>query len=94
MVFNLSIDATLSIDEFDTNSFSHSYNKNTQQLTIESTNLPFDGIELYSLLGQKIIDKKLSQTTEMIDISQLTKGVYLATVKINGSSKTIKFVKN
>lgn len=94
LLFNSSLDTTLGIDDFDSNNFSHSYNKNTQLLTIESANLPFDGIEVYSLLGQKVIDRRLSQTSEAIDMSQLTKGVYLATVSINGNSKTIKLIKH
>lgn len=93
--FILSIDVTetLSVDEFDSNNFTYSYNKTTDQLTIESSNLPFDGIELYSILGQKVVSEKLSQTNEVIDLSRLTDGVYLATVTINGSSKTFKLIK-
>ncbi|MDG5489986.1 T9SS type A sorting domain-containing protein [Psychroserpens sp. SPM9] len=93
LMFNSSLDTSLSVDDFDSNNFSYSYNKTTQKLTIESSNLPFDGIEIYSLLGQKVIDRRLSQATEVIEMSQLTKGVYLATVTINGNSKTIKLIK-
>lgn len=93
--FILSIDVTetLSVDEFDSNNFTYSYDKNTDQLTIESFNLPFDGIELYSILGQKVMTKELSQTSEVINLSRLTDGVYLATITINGANKTIKLIK-
>ncbi|WP_299338242.1 T9SS type A sorting domain-containing protein [uncultured Psychroserpens sp.] len=93
LMFNSSLDTTLSVSEFDSNNFNYSYNKDTDQLTIESSNLPFDRIELYSILGQKVKAQVLSQTSEVIDLSRLTDGVYLATVTINGSSKTFKMVK-
>lgn len=93
LLFNSSLDTTLGVDDFNSDNFNYSYNKNTQTLTLESSNLSFDGIEMYNLLGQKVIDRRLSQNTEMIDMSELTKGVYLATVNINGNSKTIKLIK-
>ena len=93
LIFNSSLETTLSVNEFDSNNFTKSYNKTTGQLTLTSSNLPFDGIELYSILGQNVVSEKLSQTTEVIDMSRLTQGVYLATVTINGASKTFKIIK-
>ena len=93
LVLSIAISETLSVDEFDSNNFSYSYNKDTSYLTLESSNLPFDSIELYSILGQKVIGRQLSQNREAIDMSSLTEGVYLATVNINGSTKTFKVIK-
>ncbi|MFK7781017.1 choice-of-anchor J domain-containing protein [Psychroserpens sp.] len=93
LMFNSSLISTLSVDEFQSNNFNYTYNKNTDLLTIESSNLPFDSIEMFSILGQKVISRKLSAQNEAIDMSSLTDGVYLATVNINGSSKTIKILK-
>ncbi len=84
----------LSINEFDTNSFSHSYSKDLKTLKLESSNMAMTGVEIYSILGQNVISKSLSNTTESIDISSLNDGVYLAKVNIDGNFKTIKFVKN
>ncbi|MCD2260705.1 T9SS-dependent choice-of-anchor J family protein [Psychroserpens luteolus] len=93
LLFNYNIVETLSVDEFDRNNFSYIYNKDTDQLTLESTSLPLDSMELYSILGQKVVSRELSQNREVVDMSRLTDGVYLATVTINGSSKTFKIVK-
>jgi bifunctional DNase/RNase len=51
-------------------------------------------IEVYSILGQKVIFRPLSNTSESINVSSLNDGVYLAKVFIGGNFKTIKFVKN
>ncbi|WP_323788394.1 T9SS type A sorting domain-containing protein [Psychroserpens sp.] len=93
MVLNIIVDETLSLTEFDSNNFSYSYNKNTDQLTLESSNSTFDAIEMFSILGQNVISRKLSNQNEVIDLSSLTDGVYLATININGNSKTIKILK-
>ncbi|WP_456440760.1 T9SS type A sorting domain-containing protein [Psychroserpens sp.] len=93
LLFNSSMESTLSVDEFDANSFSYSYNKDTDLLRLESSNLPFDTIKMYSILGKEVISKELSNQNEVVDLSGLTDGVYLATVSINGSSKTIKILK-
>lgn len=93
MVLDIIVDETLSVDEFESNNFSYTYNKNTDQLTLESSNMAFNGIEMYSILGQNVISRELSSQNEVIDLSGLNDGIYLATVTINGNSKTIKILK-
>jgi hypothetical protein len=94
MVLNLSIDETLlSLDELDLNTFKHFYNKDTNNLTLESSGLAFDTIELFNILGQQVINKSLSQTTETINLSALKDGIYLAKVTIEGRTKTVKILK-
>lgn len=93
MVLNIIVDETLSLNDFESNNFSYSYNKDSDQLTLESSNMPFDGITMYSILGQEVVSRELSSKTEVIDISNLTDGIYLATVNMNGNSKTIKILK-
>lgn len=94
LLFNSTLESTLSVDQFDANNFSYSYNKNTDQLTLESSNLPFDSIRMHSILGKEVVSRELSNQNEIIDISSLTDGIYLATISINGNSKTIKVLKH
>lgn len=94
LLFNSDIEATLSVNEFEQNSFTHSYNKDLQTLNLESSNLTMTNIEIYSILGQNVITRPLSSTSESINISSLNDGMYLAKVYAEGGSKTIKFVKN
>ena len=84
----------LSVDEFNQNLFTNYYNKNSKTLNLESSGLTFTSIEIYSTLGQNVISKPLTNTSESINLASLTDGVYLAKVSINGNSKTIKFIKN
>lgn len=90
----IEVTETLSIDEFNQNTFTHNYNKDLETLTLESSNLEMTNIEIYSILGQNVISKPLSSTREVIDVASLNDGVYLAKVFADGGSKTIKFVKN
>ncbi|APY08862.1 hypothetical protein BWZ20_11360 [Winogradskyella sp. J14-2] len=94
LMFDSNIQESLSIDEFNQNTFTHNYSKDLETLTLESSNLEMTNIEIYSILGQNVISKPLSSTREVIDIASLNDGVYLAKVFADGGSKTIKFVKN
>ncbi|WP_353779584.1 T9SS type A sorting domain-containing protein [Winogradskyella sp. 3972H.M.0a.05] len=92
-LFSISVNETLSIPEFEANVFKHNYDKNTESLSLESSNLPLTGIEIYSILGQNVLSNTLSSNEETVNLSSLTDGVYLAKVSIEGGSQTIKFVK-
>jgi len=94
LITEYSINSTLSIDEFNQNTFTHNYNKTSETLNLESSSSPLSGIEIYSLLGQSVMSKTLSDTSEAISVASLNDGIYLAKVNIGGNSKTIKFLKN
>lgn len=87
-------DEDLSIDDALKNTFTHSYNKNLDILNLESSNIALTNVEIYSVLGQSVMSKPLSNTVESINVSSLNDGVYLAKVDIGGNTKTIKFIKN
>jgi len=83
----------LSVNDFELNSINYFYNKITNELSLESNNSPFTNIDLYNILGQKVITKKLSQDNETLNLSDLNDGIYIAKVSIGANTKTIKFVK-
>ncbi|RAJ14522.1 T9SS type A sorting domain-containing protein [Olleya aquimaris] len=85
---------TLSTDEFNANSISHFYNSDLNTLNLESSSKPLTSIEIYSALGQDVLNKTLNSQTANIDVSNFSDGIYLAKVYVNGQSKTIKFVKH
>ncbi|WP_299366428.1 T9SS type A sorting domain-containing protein [Winogradskyella sp.] len=91
---DLSITSQLSTEDFNSNEFSHFYNKVSNTLNLESSNLEMTNVEIYSILGQNVLSKALSGTTGSINLSSLNDGIYLAKVFANGSSETIKFLKN
>lgn len=53
-----------------------------------------NNVVLYNLLGQQVGSQQLNNTNEIVTLSGLQSGVYLATVTIDGVSKTIRFVKS
>ena len=62
------------------------------QLNVAAT-FALEKIDLYNVLGQKVFAKSLSNTSEIIDISAITSGTYIATVTIEGQSKSFRIVK-
>ena len=84
---------TLSVDEFASNNFKHFYNSNSDVLTLQSAQSPLSNVEIYNVIGQQVMNKSLSQSTETLNLSELQDGVYLAKVMIEGQVKTVKFLK-
>ncbi|HSN47595.1 MAG TPA: S8 family serine peptidase [Flavobacterium sp.] len=50
-------------------------------------------IIIYSVLGQKVLDEKITTQTSIISMKSLIKGTYLYTIESNGFSKSGKIVK-
>ncbi len=98
--FNINIDdvsisnSTLGIDDFQVNSFKYYYNTNTDVLILKSSNSALDSVEIYNILGQNVLNRSLSQSTETVNLSTLKDGIYIARIKIDNSVKTIKFLKH
>jgi len=91
LLFEYSVDETLSTEDFET--FNFNYFVDTQNNLNLSANQAFDQIQLHNLLGQQVLNQKLSSQDEQIDLNALTSGVYLAQVQINDATKTFKIVK-
>lgn len=53
-----------------------------------------NSVSLYNMLGQHVVSQKLNNTKESVNISELQSGVYIATISIDGASKSFKIVKN
>ena len=82
---------TLSINDNHLLNFNYSFNSNN--ILYLSAQAPMDKLEIFNLLGQKIISKKLSYSKESILLDTLNSGIYLAQVEIKGQTKTFKFFK-
>lgn len=72
--------------------FNHFLNDNGQ-LDLNA-NKPMSSIELYNILGQQVISKKLSKLNETIDLSTINSGIYIVKVVIDGQIKTFKILKD
>lgn len=61
-------------------------------LTINARN-PLENITIHNISGQAVISKKLSSSSETVDLNTLSTGVYIATIQTEGASTAIKFVR-
>lgn len=63
------------------------------QLNLSASTL-MENVALYNMLGQQVVSQKLNSNNETIELSGLQSGIYIATVSIDGASKSFKIVKN
>jgi hypothetical protein len=80
----------LSLEDNTIDGFSSFVSNNV--LTLNSRT-KMDAVTIHNISGQQLISRKLSNTSESIDLSALSNGVYIATVSIEGKSQAIKFVR-
>lgn len=89
--FNLVVDSNLGIEEVYKNSFVVYPNPANTTITIKGDNLENEEIEMFNMLGQKVLQRSLIANESVIDISGLTNGVYsLYFVNSKTSQKIIK----
>ena len=77
---------------FEANKFKMYPNPATSTVTIEA-NSAIDLVTVTNMLGQEVIKKSVSGTSELLDVSALQQGVYLVKVVSDGNSTTQRFVK-
>ncbi len=58
-----------------------------------AASLPLEKIVVYNVLGQEVFVKSLSEASDIIDVSAITSGMYIARVTIEGQSKSFRFIK-
>ena len=83
----------LHTEDVQVDAIKHYYDINTNHLILESSKQPFSNTELFNLLGQGVLDKKLFRNSETIDLTNLSDGIYLAKIKLNEKIETIKIIK-
>ncbi|MFT5983130.1 MAG: hypothetical protein ACI9AT_001007 [Ulvibacter sp.] len=82
---------TLGLADNTFNNFNYFVNTNNQ-LNL-SANSIMESLVIYNVLGQQIVSQKLENTNEIVNISALNTGLYIATVSIDGNTKSFKIVK-
>ncbi len=65
---------------------------NTNTLNLKA-NSAMESVAIHNILGQEVISQKLGSTNEIVNLSALKSGVYLATISIDGAKKTVKVAK-
>ncbi|WP_127844378.1 T9SS type A sorting domain-containing protein [Psychroflexus aestuariivivens] len=90
LLFDFTVSETLSASNFETSKFTHFYKDG--QLGLEA-NQNFENVIIYNMLGQEMINTKLSNSNESINVSNLSNGMYITKVTIGDKTETFKFIK-
>ena len=85
-------DANLSSSVFDAANFSYYPNPVTDILNISYSDI-ISTVEVFNMIGQQVVTKKLNASNGQIDMSQLQGGTYVIKVLTEEASKVIKVIK-
>lgn len=83
---------TLGTNNFATKDFAYYPNPVKDIFTISNTAV-IDEATLISIKGQTLLTKKINSLHSEIDLSNLSKGLYLLKIKSGGAEKTVKIIK-
>ena len=92
IVDNIVVDVNLGTSAFDASSFKAYPNPVTNVLNL-SYSSEIASVEVFNMLGQKVLVKELNVAQGQIDMSGLNSGNYLVKVTADGQTKTIKVIK-
>jgi len=88
-------DENLSVEAFDTDAFTHFYNKTSNTLNLASLTQNLQTLEIIDLLGKRVLFSNLNTNEAKIDVASLNEAIYIAKITTEqGGTKTIKFLKN
>lgn len=95
LLFEFSItEDTLGSEEFTANSIRSNYNSETDMITLNSEIAPFTKLEVFNILGQNVLNKRLYTRSEQTSLANLVDGIYIVKILTTKGSKTIKIVKH
>lgn len=84
--------ATASVENNELLGFSMYPNPATNRLNISAKETILSA-EIFNVIGKKVMSVNVNKTSESIDVSSLTSGIYLVKYDVNGVTGTAKFIK-
>jgi hypothetical protein len=92
-VTDIVIDGTnLGVESNTIEGFTYYPNPTTSTLNLSSIER-IENVEIYNMLGQKVIAQSVNATTSEINVSSLATGAYLMKVLVNGQTGVYKIIK-
>lgn len=85
-------DQGLSNNDLSKYNFSLSPNPAKNNIVLNASQI-IESVEIYNSLGQAVKTVRLGATSNVLNVSTLNKGVYLAKVNMNGQTGTYRFIK-
>ncbi len=58
-----------------------------------SNNTQIEKVTLYSIIGEKVLEKSIQSTTSTLDLSAMAAGIYHLNIQVGGETKTIQLIK-
>ena len=86
-------DATFSVGDLATNSFTISPNPATTNWNIRSSKEVINSVRIYDMLGQEVVNLQPGAVTASIDASGLETGIYLAQISSATGTQTTKLIR-
>lgn len=86
------IDSTFGSDEFDLSGFTYYPNPVENVLNLSYTN-EINSVEVYNLLGQKVLSKVINANSGQVDMALLQSGTYIVKVSSDNKERVIKVIK-
>jgi hypothetical protein len=84
--------STLSVDDNSFEGFKF-YPNPAQDVLNLSANNTIESVSIFSLLGQKVIENSINQNDASVNVANLSPGIYIMKLAMNGQSATYKFIK-
>ena len=82
------VEGTLGVGENEISDFNYYYNPFTNLLNLSSSEI-LKNIQIYNILGQKIIDENINNYNHMLNLSNLSTSIYF--IKVEGESGVSRF---
>lgn len=89
---NVSISQNLSTASFDQYNF-QSYPNPVKDVLHLSANTSIQHVEVYDMLGNQLKSLKIGNSSTVINLNELSRGVYILKTQIDGNTNTLKFIK-
>lgn len=92
LIDNIVVDGTLGLNDVDTVTFNHYFIADSSDLKLNAS-AEMSNIQLFSILGQEVVNRNLTGSDATINLANLTDGVYIARVTVQGQTETFKIIK-
>ena len=84
------VEGTLGVNDYEANDLNYFFKPTTKELNLSSTKI-ISGLEIYNLLGQKIISKnEINSNNHKINLSLISQSVYIVNVMIDNKIERFK----
>ena len=69
------------------------YPNPTSAIFTVSNSTKIEKVTLYSIIGEKVLEKSIQSTTSTLDLSAMASGIYHLNIQVGGETKTIQLIK-